>query len=74
MSGRSSPGEIPEEGVGDWKAFINTMEEFKFPRGQHSQKISDTSGKFVSVCRRIKSMFPNDGEDMNKNYAKKEGS
>ena len=70
FSGRNSPGEIPEEGVGDWKAFINTMEEFKFPRAQYSEESSDTSGKFVSVCRTIKSMFPNDGEVINKNYAR----
>ncbi len=70
LSGRNSPGEIPEEDVGDWKAFINTMEEFKFPRGQYSEDSSDTSGKFVSVCRTIKGMFPNDGEEMNKNYTR----
>ena len=56
--------------MGDWKAFINTLDEFKFPRGQYSEESSDTSGKFVSVCRTIKSMFPNDGEEMNKNYAR----
>ena len=69
FSGNSAGG-IPEEDVGDWKAFIKTMEEFKFPRGKYSEGSSDTSGKLASVCRTIKSMFLNDGEEMNEKYAR----
>ena len=61
---------IPEEGVGDWKAFFNTMEEFKFPRGKCSEESSDTSGKLASGCRKMKSMFPNDGEEMNNDFVR----